>query len=223
MILPRMSDEAGYIAVGLLLTTAIGFILWGLRQRLRLKRLTDLLAETRLELTGANNRLEQAKNHAALLLNTDPITGLAARHVIVERFYFQLNHAQRHGTLFGIILIALTDFDRLSNQLGTEAGDQLLLAVGDRLTAAARETDTVGRMHENEFAVLLSHLQDVEALDIAASRLRTALNPPFTIPGTEQTFALTTHLGSASYPRDGTDWTSMLKLADRNLALNRTR
>lgn len=215
-----ITDLADVIAIGLLLAATAALALWCVVLRRNNLRLDRLLAETRQELAGANNRLTQAKDQAALLSNRDPVTGLLVRHVIVERFMILLTQAQRHGTNFGILLVGLTDFDHLSDKLGSEAADQLLRAIADRLLTATRETDTVSRIRDYEFAVLLSMLPS-EGVQVVVTKLRAQLELPFTLSRTGQTVRMITHFGSASYPQDGADWNSIMKAADNRLLLNR--
>ncbi len=118
-----ITDLADFVAIGLLLAATAALALWYVVLRLKNLRFDRLLAETRQELAGANNRLAQARDRAALMSNRDPVTGLLVRHVIVERFMLLLTQAQRHGTTFGIVLVGLTDFEQVSDRLGNEAAD----------------------------------------------------------------------------------------------------
>jgi len=215
-----ITDLSDVIAIGLLLAATAALALWCVVLRLKNLRFDRLLAETRQELAGANNRLAQARDRAALMSNRDPVTGLLVRHVIVERFMLLLTQAQRHGTTFGILLVGLTDFEQVSDRLGNEAADQLLQALGHRLLTATRDTDTVSRIRDHEFAVLSSLLPST-GLDVIISKLRAELEAPFTLPRTDQMVSVTAHFGSASYPQDGADWTSIMKAADNRLLLSR--
>jgi diguanylate cyclase (GGDEF)-like protein len=205
------------VAAGLLLATATVLVLW---LRSRLLTLERALAQARLELEGANNRLAQTKNQAALQSRIDPVTGLLVRHVMVERFQFALALGRRQDAIFGVVLIELADFDHLTERQG-QVEDMLLTALSTRLLTVTRETDMVGRVRDPEFAILLSVLRSADDLDLVVSKLRAALDATFTLPGIVQAFRLTMHFGSASFPRDGASWASVLKAADENLRLSR--
>lgn len=202
------------IAIGILLALTIG--LAG-----RMMSLQTQVEHAKLELAGANNRLAQAKAQAALLSNIDPVTGLLVRQVVVERFQLSLGLARRHETVFGIVMIQLTGFDLMVDEHGAELGDRLLAAIAVRLRGATRDTDTVGRVREYEFAVLLPMLGVSEDIAVVAAKLKTAMEPPFTLPGVTGTFRIKIHVGSAAYPKDGEDWSTILKACDDSLSRSR--
>ncbi len=184
-------------------------------------QLTDRLAEVQLALDGANNRLEQARGRMALLSNTDPVTGLLVRHVIVERFQLSLALSHAQTTVFGVVLIQLMDFEHLADIHGRVVADKLLTVVAERLQAATRDTDTVARVRDHEFAMLVSVLRsEIEMADIATG-IRERLTPPITVPGLKDQFRLNVHVGSATYPADGENWMSLLKKIDERLQASR--
>ncbi len=187
----------------------------------KVRVLKEQLAQAELALEGANNRLEQAKARVALLSNTDSVTGLRVRHVVVERFQLTLALARSEGFMFGIIVLQLTDFEHWADRQGREMADKLLVSVAERLQAATHETDTVGRVREHEIAILVPVLHNPSEIETIAAHLRDVLAPPFRLAGATQTFTLSVHVGSASYPRDGGDWPSLLKVVDERLRANR--
>lgn len=189
--------------------------------RQKVKALQEELTETKLALEGANNRLEQARSRMALLSNTDPITGLMVRHVIVERFQLSLALAHAQGTVFGVVLVQLTDFEHLADLHGRIVADKLLTVMAERLQANTSETDTVGRVRDHEFAILVPVLRHEDEMLSIANRLRDRLVPPIAVPGLPDVFRLHVHVAGASYPRDGENWTSLLKTADERLRASR--
>jgi len=183
--------------------------------------LKEQLSQLQLALDGANNRLEQAKTRVALLSNTDAVTGLLVRHVVVERFQLTLAFARSEGIMFGVIVLQLTDFEHWADRQGRDMADKLLVGVAERLQAATNETETVGRVREHEFAILVPVVHNAQEIENLANDLRARLAPPFRLAGSTQTFTLTVHAGSACYPDDGDDWPSMLKTVDERLRANR--
>lgn len=216
--MPEMVVIAVVLVAAVLVAVSV---IVALRTRARVEGLERSLDETRLELAGANNRLEQARAKAALLSNTDPLTGVLARHVVVERFQMALALARRQDAIFGIVLLQLIGFDTLAERQGRDIADRLLTMAGDRLRAATREMDTVGRVRDYEFAVLLPALKDARDAEGIASKLRVELETTLPSPDAVQPVRLVVNVGSATYPRDGADWNAILKTAEESLRVNR--
>jgi diguanylate cyclase (GGDEF)-like protein len=215
------SQTLGYgVALTSLLICALVSVFWRGRQA---SQLAGLLADRDLALGNANQRLNQAKSQLAQLSNKDSVTHLLARHVMVERFQLLRTQARRYGTTFGIVLISLADFDHVSDQVGKEAGERFLASLGNRLMAMTRESDTVGFMRNHDFAVLMPNVGSVVGLDGMVSKVRSALRVPFILSGVVQPILPEVHFGRALYPNDGDDWTSILKAADNDLILRRSR
>ena len=207
--------EIVILSAALVIAAAAGFAV--VLMRSRVTAMAARLAELQLALEGANNRLEQARSRVALLSNTDPVTGLLVRHVIVERFQLSLAQSHAQHTVFGVVLIQLTDFEHLADLHGRVVADKLLTVVAERLQAATRETDTVGRVRDHEFAMLVPVLKNEDQMAEIADNLRERLLPPISVPGLKDQFRLKIHVGSGTYPSDGDTWTSMLKRIDERL------
>jgi diguanylate cyclase (GGDEF)-like protein len=134
----------------------------------------------------------------------DPLTGLPNRMLLFDR----LEHAARslrHGRSLAVLLVDLDGFKLLNDALGHDVGDQLLVAVADRLRSIVRGADTVARLGGDEFAVLCVDLPDPDAAIELAERLAEAMCSPFDLE-TVQTYVtasigITVHQGPAESPR----------------------
>jgi diguanylate cyclase (GGDEF)-like protein/PAS domain S-box-containing protein len=83
----------------------------------------------------------------------DALTGLANRTLFAERLAQVLAGAGGHR--LSLVLVDLDDFKLVNDTLGHAAGDELLVAVAERLHRAVRTDDTVARLGGDEFAILL--------------------------------------------------------------------
>ena len=100
----------------------------------------------------------------------------------------------------------------MNDTLGHDAGDLLLKAAAERLSATLRRSDTVARYGGDEFALILPDLKEVESVIRVARKIADSFREPFLL-GTHQLIA-TTSIGIAVYPDDGTDEVTLLKNAD---------
>jgi diguanylate cyclase (GGDEF)-like protein len=126
---------------------------------------------------------------------TDPLTGLPNRLLFIDRLGRLIKHAKRRKDhLFAVLFLDLDGFKMINDSLGHLVGDQLLLAVSDRLEKCLRSTDTVARLEDtftmarlggDEFTVLLDDLKATGDAKLAADRLMKVLTPPFILGGKE--------------------------------------
>jgi diguanylate cyclase (GGDEF)-like protein len=84
-----------------------------------------------------------------------------------------------------VLFIDLDDFKIVNDTLGHAVGDQLLIAVADRIAGALRADDTAARLGGDEFAALVENVQDPGAVEETASRILAALAEPILVDGQE--------------------------------------
>jgi diguanylate cyclase len=82
-----------------------------------------------------------------------------------------------------LLFVDLDDFKRVNDSFGHAAGDQILCRVAERLVAAVRESDVVGRQSGDEFAVLLGQILTDEEASAAAERILRELRRPIQLGG----------------------------------------
>ena len=159
--------------------------------------------------------LEVATAHAYKLAQHDILTGLPNRALLNQRLKQILAQSQRNGTHVACLFLDFDHFKRINDTLGHDAGDQLLQAVAQRLTAAVRESDTVARLGGDEFVVILPGLDPAhatfETMTVLA-RVRESFLAPFRLA--DQTPTLTCSIGVSMYPLDAADTVTLIKQAD---------
>ncbi|MGW9388437.1 aminotransferase class I/II-fold pyridoxal phosphate-dependent enzyme [Streptomyces globisporus] len=112
----------------------------------------------------------------------DPLTGLPNRMLLLERIERALLRGRRESTLTCVLFIDLDDFKIVNDNMGHSAGDQLLNAVGVRLTETVRRTDTAARLGGDEFAVLMEGAKEPIDAELLAAQIVQSLNRPFRLP-----------------------------------------
>jgi diguanylate cyclase (GGDEF)-like protein/PAS domain S-box-containing protein len=137
------------------------------------------LADTNTELDAANEELqkllreqERLQSELAYRALHDPLTGLANRTMFQER----LEHAFRVSERgVAVVWIDLDHFKEVNDIFGHDVGDEMLLAVADRLRDTVRETDDIARMGGDEFAIVLPNVIETEA-EMVGDRILAAMN-----------------------------------------------
>jgi len=168
----------------------------------------ELLVGTLLDVTD-RTRAEQEIHHLA---NYDTLTGLPNRNLLHDRLQQAIVQSARMQGSVGVLFLDLDRFKGVNESLGHKAGDQLLRTVAERLRVCVRESDTLARVGGDEFVVILSLVADEDGVSSAASKILAIISEPFVIEGQE--LYLTTSIGVAVYPTDGSDVPTLLKHAD---------
>lgn len=121
-------------------------------------------------------RIEE--NHLRQLANTDALTALANRVAIQDLLDKAMSETPNATQPLWVMMADLDYFKRINDTHGHLVGDSVLREVAQRLRAAVRDIDTVGRYGGEEFLVVLSKASQRVAQDIAERiRLRVAGSP----------------------------------------------
>jgi diguanylate cyclase (GGDEF)-like protein len=214
-ILRLWRQQAGYAAAGVAMLAAIvlGAVILGIRQlqqRAALER-----SYTEMRVLAEQNR---AAAQIAHLAHHDALTGLANRTLFRTRLDEAVARARR-GEGFAVICLDLDHFKDVNDSLGHPIGDQLLVAVAERMRAAVRETDSVARLGGDEFAVVQTSVTQPADANALAQRLVETLGAPYTLEG--HNVSISTSIGISVVPGDGMDADQLLRNAD--LALYRAK
>jgi diguanylate cyclase (GGDEF)-like protein len=135
-------------------------------------------ARTRSDLQDSSDQSREAVLH-------DALTGLPNRLLIRERLEHALLRGRRSGRTTAVFFLDLDEFKVINDTYGHRIGDELLVAVAERLTAVLRPGDSVARLSGDEFVVLCEDLEDSSIADEIAVRFDQALAQPFVLSGAE--------------------------------------
>jgi diguanylate cyclase (GGDEF)-like protein/PAS domain S-box-containing protein len=142
----------------------------------------------------------------------DPLTGLANRALLRDRATQALARAQRSATAVGMLAIDLDSFKLVNDGFGHDAGDQLLCAVAERLAAAVRPEDTVARLGDDEFVVLMDPAPAAAAALELAARVQAILREDVSIDGVAHKVSASIGVALGSTPH--TDFDQLLSDAE---------
>lgn len=148
----------------------------------------------------------------------DAVTGLPNHRAVMNRSEEEILACRDLERSCAILFIDLDHFKHINDTWGHRAGDEVLREVGHRLRTNVRQDDFVGRYGGEEFAVVL-HDTDLAQAMLVAERLREgiAIRPCTWENDTTQIIIpipVTTSIGVAVYPMDGTTRQTLLEAAD---------
>ncbi|MGH9034370.1 MAG: putative bifunctional diguanylate cyclase/phosphodiesterase, partial [Acidimicrobiia bacterium] len=115
----------------------------------------------------------------------DPLTGLPNRALFMDRLALALRRQQRDGRTVAVLFVDLDRFKAVNDTMGHFAGDQLLVAVADRLGKILRPGDTIARLGGDEFAVVCEGLVSPTGAEEIAIRILDTLAVPVVVEGQE--------------------------------------
>ena len=120
-----------------------------------------------------------------------------------------------------MLFIDLDRFKQVNDTHGHETGDRLLQAVALRLPRLVRPSDTVARIHGDEFVILCEDLDDQADLDLIVERIRLSFERPFQLGDVR--VSITASIGVAFVEGAGHVTQEMLTLADQAMYAGRRR
>lgn len=117
--------------------------------------------------------LRRMTGELRLLARTDALTAVANRRAFYERAELELSRSRRFRETVTVAYVDVDDFKRINDELGHEAGDDLLRCVADTFLRRVRTTDLVARLGGDEFALLLPSTGPEAALALLSELLQT--------------------------------------------------
>ncbi len=135
-------------------------------------------AQRRLELRESSERARETSLH-------DALTGLPNRTLLVQRLDHAIQRCLRSDKRVAILFADLDRFKSVNDIYGHHVGDELLVAVAQRLLGLIRPGDTLARLADDEFIILCEDLDDDSVAEPLAVRIGTALSDPFVLSGTK--------------------------------------
>jgi diguanylate cyclase (GGDEF)-like protein len=161
---PLAADAQGLIALGFgLLVTLLIFLLWRVLSRSR-QRAWGLVGEK-------TDELEYRALH-------DPLTDLPNRILVLDRAEQILTRGRRQDVPVTALFVDIDGFKQINDRFGHQTGDDLLRQVAARLKTVLRDSDTVGRVGGDEFAMLIDSTGLLATPELVAERILDVLRQP---------------------------------------------
>ena len=170
---------------------------------------TELIT-SRAELALRRSEAERLAGENASLALTDALTGMPNRRLFLARLEDRVQRSAGSGRGFVVGVLDLDRFKPVNDIYGHAMGDQLLVAVGQRLQSMASDTLLLARLGGDEFGLLVDG-DDALAAAIG-ERVITLLHEPFEIDG--HRLSLGCSIGFAAFPYAGASASSIFDRAD---------
>jgi diguanylate cyclase (GGDEF)-like protein len=154
----------------------------------------------------------------------DPVTDLPTRVIFEDRVSQAMAYTAREDNILAVAILNIGMFSRINNTLGQVIGDEFLKAVGQRLKTILRRSDTVAsmvapgqagpslsRLHDDEFALLLTGIDSVDSLTYIIKRIQEKFSGKLVVSDNE--LFVTTTIGVSLYPSDGSSANALIENA----------
>ena len=179
--------------------------------------LVEMLAWMRvlsLRIAGIRRSAERTELEKAALISlahTDALTGLPNRRGLQLSLALALPLCRGESAV-AVYLLDLDGFKPVNDRLGHDAGDELLVQVGQRLKRQLRYSDVVARLGGDEFVIMTTGIAGEDEALVLGRKLLAAFDLPFEVHGQHCRVGLT--IGFALAPHDGREAEGLLKRAD---------
>lgn len=164
------------------------------------------------------DNLHQLNRQLELQARFDALTGLANRHQMDLRMQDCLRSALLSKKPFAVIFLNVDHFKRVNDTWGHSVGDELLIAVAQRITARLTREMTLARLGGDAFILLVPECDD-DRLNALVTALLEDVRRPLSVCG--HTLSTTISAGVSLYPQDGETLHELKLKADA--ALNRVK
>lgn len=189
------TDEVGNLA------TCFNLMLETIEQR------DHSLEEKVLQRTDA---LKIANTQLTTQAFSDPLTGLPNRRFILDKLLGLISRLE--PKTFAVLALDLDGFKDINDTMGHDYGDLLLIAVSRGITDVLNDSALLGRLGGDEFIVIIEDITCKKVLNQLALDINSYLMKGFLIA--DKRVNVTTSIGIALFPDDGTTVESLVKCAD---------
>jgi diguanylate cyclase (GGDEF)-like protein len=170
-----------------------------------------LLTELASDIAFAIDHLDK-QERLNYLAYFDVLTGLPNRTLFYERLTQGLALARRKQTMLAVLSVDLDNFKTVIDTLGHGIGDLCLQEAGHRLASCLRETDTVGRMSSDKFAIILPEVENTEGAANVARKIIESCRTVYLIDGHE--LFISASIGITLFPDDADSSNALVGNAD---------
>lgn len=171
---------------------------------------SEILEQSIISSLASKSQQMDLMQHA----NFDPLTGARKRDYFMEVMTKACSKAERFNRHFALLYLDMDNFKEVNDNYGLMAGDKALQVLAAQLNLSARSYDTVARLGDDKFIVLLEELEGdglLSAIRIA-KRIMERLEATVVDVGTLR-FSISASIGISLFPQHSTDKNQLIDLA----------
>jgi diguanylate cyclase (GGDEF)-like protein len=157
---------------------------------------------------------QRSEDRIAHMARHDALTDLPNRVLLLEQLNHEIKRVKR-GECLAVLCLDLDQFKSVNDALGHHIGDELLKLVGDRLRGCTRELDIVARMGGDEFAIIMTQMEQAADAATLSKRIRDSVIKPYQIEGHQIVTDIS--IGISVAPMDAVESNELLRNADMAL------
>ncbi len=182
-----------------------------------------------ITITAVYDASDRVKNYVALFTDITPLkehqrqlehiahydalTGLPNRVLLADRLQQAMRQSERRKQSLAVAYLDLDGFKTVNDIHGHDTGDNLLVAISQRMKEALREGDTLARIGGDEFVAVLVDIDRMADCEPVLSRLLQAAAAPVTVGGS--LLQVSASIGITLYPQDDADADQLMRHADQ--------
>lgn len=168
-----------------------------------------------------HNLHQKAEAHIIRLSQYDYMTRLPNRRAIQNQINRLIKKAAPKNENIALLCLGLDDFKSLNAQVNFDTAEHILVKVSDRIRSHIGNNAYIGRLGEDQFAIIQSKIeQPYEAAEMAQALIK-QLDRPFEINGEQLTLNAT--VGITLFPNDGEDADTLLQQAEFAMIMAKSR
>ena len=157
---------------------------------------------------------QRSEDRIAHMARHDALTDLPNRVLLLEQLNHEIKRVKR-GECLAVLCLDLDHFKSVNDALGHHIGDELLKLVGERLRGCTRELDIVARMGGDEFAIIMTQMEQAADAATLSKRIRDSVIKPYQIEGHQIVTDIS--IGISVAPMDAVESNELLRNADMAL------
>ncbi|MFV3414048.1 putative bifunctional diguanylate cyclase/phosphodiesterase [Pseudomonas nitroreducens] len=163
----------------------------------------------------------EAEDSLLRISQYDFLTGLPNRKLLQQRLDQILEGASRLQRRVAVLCLGLDDFKGINEQYSYQFGDQLLIALADRLRTRSAHLGALARLGGDQFALVQADIeQPYEAAELA-QQILDDLEAPFELD--QHLVHLRATIGITLFPEDGETTEKLLQKAEQTMTLAKSR